>query len=350
MMGNGGRGTGAGASTNRIWSRGVLILSATLFAGCSRYGDFTLPPAPGGDPGITFVFEERPEPVLQRGQWRDALNPSVVGKAMLYSAWDGKTWKTVHATSSDGIHWQPQGVVLAPDSQTWEGSYIAANGTALEQGGELWYWFVAGPKEKPSIGLMRVAGDPHGPAGPPQKEPRPVLKPGPYMSWDERGVADPYTIRIGDYFYLYYLGQDRAHRQRLGVARSTDGVHWQKLRSNPILELGEPGAFDENGLGEPAVWSSHGFYWMLYTGRDGGEMRRMGLARSTDGVHWQKLPAVFAGSQPWDSKVICDPTVEVNGSEIRVWFGGGDVARPDENLNGQIGFGILRPVNATLGK
>jgi predicted GH43/DUF377 family glycosyl hydrolase len=160
-------------------------------------------------------------------------------------------------------------------------------------------------------------------------------------------VADPYVIRQGGYFYLYFLGQDRARRQRLGVARSEDGFHWQKLRSNPILELGDDGAFDENGLGEPAVWQSHGFYWMLYTGRDRAENRRLGLARSTDGVHWQKLRAVFSGSQPWDSKVICDPTVEVHGDEVRVWFGGGDVARPDENLNGQIGYGILR---ATLGQ
>jgi hypothetical protein len=108
------------------------------------------------------------------------------------------------------------------------------------------------------------------------------------------------------------------------------------------MELGAPGSFDENGLGEPAVWMSHGFYWMLYTGRDVHENRRLGLARSTDGVHWQKLPAVFAGNQPWNSKVTCDPSVEVNGDEIRVWFGGGDLASPDENLNGQIGYALLR--------
>jgi predicted GH43/DUF377 family glycosyl hydrolase len=173
-----------------------------------------------------------------------------------------------------------------------------------------------------------------------------VLEPGPYGSWDEYGVADPCVVRIEPYFYLFYLGQDRARRQRLGVARSTDGVRWEKLRANPVLELGGAGAFDENGLGEPAVWNSHGFYWMLYTGRDTAENRRLGLARSTDGVHWRKLPIVFAGSQPWDAKVVCDPTVEVAGGVIRVWFGGGDVASPDENLHGQIGLAILRPVSA----
>ena len=99
-----------------------------------------------------------------------------------------------------------------------------------------------------------------------------------------RASADPYVIRIGQRYYMFYLGMDRARRQRLGVAVSDDGVSWSKLRRNPILELGEYGAFDENGLGEPAVWSAHGYYWMLYTGRDRGEMRRLGLARSRNGV------------------------------------------------------------------
>jgi sucrose-6-phosphate hydrolase SacC (GH32 family) len=156
-------------------------------------------------------------------------------------------------------------------------------------------------------------------------------------------VADPYAIRAGAYFYLYYLGQDRARptRQRIGLARSADGVHWEKLRSNPILEMDD----GEAGLGEPAVWSFRGFYWMLYTVRDFAENRSLRLARSIDGVHWVKLPAVFTGSAPWNSKVLCDPTVLVEGDEIRVWFGGGDVASPDENLHGQIGLGRLRTVN-----
>jgi hypothetical protein len=27
--------------------------------------------------------------------------------------------------------------------------------------------------------------------------------------------------------------------------------------------------------------------------------------------------------------------------EIRVWFGGGDVPRPDQNIHGEIGMGVL---------
>ena len=98
---------------------------------------------------------------------------------------------------------------------------------------------------------------------------------------------------------------------------------------------------DEAGIGEPAVWQSHGFYWMLYTVRDFSEGRHLRLARSTDGVRWTKLEVRYRGEQAWDSKVICDPTVVADGERILVWFGGGDAASPDENLHGQIGFATL---------
>ena len=131
-------------------------------------------------------------------------------------------------------------------------------------------------------------------------------------------------------------------RQQLGVARSKDGVTWDKLRSNPILSVGPTNSFDEE-LGEPAVWSSGGWWWMLYTGRAHDERRRLGLARSRDGLNWARVQDFrIEGDQAWDSKVLADPTVEqMPDATIRVWFGGGDVASPDQSLHGQIGVGIL---------
>jgi predicted GH43/DUF377 family glycosyl hydrolase len=279
----------------------------------------------------------------------DALNPSVVKREgdyyNLYSGFDGKTWHTGLATSTDGISWTKQGKVLSPDPLSWEGDYIAANGSALIVDGSFLYWYQAG--QPPQIGM---ASSPDGRRW--SKLPQPVLKLGPRGSWDERGAADPYVTRIDGVFYMYYLGQDRARRQRLGVARSSDAVNWQKLRANPVLELGPPGAFDEVGLGEPAVWLSHGSYWMLYTGRDRAENRRIGLARSTDGVQWKRVSEspIFAGDQSWNSKVVCDPSVAWEAGRLRAWFGGGDVASPAENLHGQIGLAILQPVSVNLSK
>jgi predicted GH43/DUF377 family glycosyl hydrolase len=340
MTGARGLGPGAGA---------VAVL--LFLCSCGRYADFTLPPLAGGDPHASYRWDPLPNPVLTRGEtWdsHDVLNPSITGSSPLfnfYSGFDGKTWRTGLATSADGFHWQKLGMILAPDPQTWEGDYWATNGAALFDGREFRYWYQSGPRNRPRIGLARSTDGRTW-----RKEPAPVLPLGPRGSWDERAVADPYVFAAPPYLYLFYLGQDRAVEQRLGVARSRDGIHWEKLRSNPILELGDSGSFDENGLGEPAVWAGRGFYWMLYTGRDVHENRRLGLARSADGVHWRKLAAVFSGSETWNSKVLCDPTVIARDSEVRVWFGGGDIARPDENINGQIGFGVLRPANDTLAK
>jgi predicted GH43/DUF377 family glycosyl hydrolase len=255
----------------------------------------------------------------------------------LYSGYDGHTWHTGIATTTDGAHWQKAGRAISPEN--WEGSYIAANGSALVSGSEILYWYVAGEPGAHKIGLARSRNG----GLDWTKNPEPVLSPGPRGSFDERAVADPYVIRRADGLYMFYLGQDRASRQRLGIARSRDGI-WEKLRSNPILELGEPGTFDEKGLGEPAVWTSGGSYWMLYTGRDSGERRRLGLAQSTDGVHWQREPSFhpLSGTEAWNSQVLCDPDVELMpDGKVRVWFGGGDVAAPDQGIHGQIGVGFL---------
>jgi predicted GH43/DUF377 family glycosyl hydrolase len=307
-----------------LCSSAALMLSLTA---CGRYADFSLPTLPGGAASTSFRFIAEPDPVITRDQFHDALNPSVAGNVNLYSVFDGQ-WHTALATTEDGMRWKKEGIVLRADA----GSYIAANGSVVSYHAEFWYWYETGSKDRLRISLARSLDGRVW-----RKEAGVVLETGPVKSWDEIAVADPYVIRIGDYFYMYYLGQDRAVRQRIGVARSADGIQWEKLRANPILAMDE----EEAGLGEPAVWQYQGFYWMLYTVRDFSENRYLRLARSTDGVRWTKLPQQFRGGQPWNAKVICDASVIVDGDRIQVWFGGGDVASPDENLHGQIGFATL---------
>ena len=324
------------------WCEVVLSLLATV--SCGRYRDFSLPVRNGQPAAVAWTWQADSSPVLEPGEpgeWdsSDALNPSVfrfgAGLFNLYSGFDGKTWHTGLAVSTDGEHWNKKGRVLSPGPAAWEGGYIAANGSAIPGGATIRYFYQAG--QPPQIGAATSLDAVRW-----TKLPRPALGLGPYGSWDERGVADPYVVKFGGSFYLFYTGMDRARRQRLGVAVSEDGVTWAKLRANPILELGEYGDFDENGLGEPAVWATRGWYWMLYTGRDRRENRRMGMARSRDGVHWTKRPPVIAGAEAWDSKVICDPSAVPDGDMVRVWFGGGDVARPDERIHGRIGVATLR--------
>ena len=292
-------------------------------------------------------WKAEPQPVLARGAagaWDsvDALNPSVVrwdGRFYnLYSGFDGRAWRTGLATSADGRNWEKFGgnPVLSPLAGTWEGDSIAANGAALHDGSGFLYWYQAGRPAR--IGLARSPDaqrwQRHGPA---------VLEPGPPGTWDEAGVADPCVVRCGGIYYLYYLGQNRRGVQRIGLARSTDGVVWQKFMGNPVLDLGPPGAFDERGLGEPAVFRGDQEFYMIYTGRDAAENRRLGAARSKDGTHWRRaaLGGPIAGDQAWNARVVCDPTLWAGDGKLWLWFGGGDIASPDQNLHGEIGLATL---------
>lgn len=307
---------------------------ALLLTSCGRYDDFSLPAPPAG-PSVALQWQARPEPVIARGSALDVLNPSVVqwkGQYLnLYSLFDGKAWHTDIATSADGITWQNQGRALPAGND-----YIAANGGLVVWNNELLYAFQMGVKGKTVIGLARSSDGRNW-----KREPQAILDLGPRMSWDEVSLGDPYLIVANNELYLFYLGEDRAKRQRLGMARSRDGVTWTKLRGS-ILELGQAGDFDENGLGEPAVFAANGEWVMLYTGRDRKERRAMGYATSKDGRTWTKRrEPVLRGAAGWDAAVVCDSTVLVEGGRVRIWYGGGDLPKPDERLNGQIGYAEL---------
>jgi predicted GH43/DUF377 family glycosyl hydrolase len=326
----------------------IAVVAALLsLVSCGHYGDFQLPQLESSTPAPLHLALD-PKPVLTyspSGEWdsSDVLNPSIIEHEKqlwnYYSGFDGKVWHTGLATSPDGTSWTRRGKVLSPDPDGWDRGYIAANGSALWRGGEFLYWYQAGEHD----GVMRIGLARSWDGMRFRKEPKPALDVGPYQSWDERGVADPYVIETGGWLYMYYLGQDRAARQRIGLARSRDGVSWEKLRSNPIVEISDPGSrgMDEHGAGEPAVFIWKGHYWMLITGRDAGEHRRLAVLWSADGVHWTRQEGAISGDQPWDRVVVCDPTVIAEDSGVRVWFGGGDVASPDERLHGQIGIGRI---------
>lgn len=292
-------------------------------------------------------------PVIVRGApgtWDsvDVLNPSVIrfrDKLLnFYSGFDGKVWRTGVAISKDGIAWEKysQNPVLEPKSTDWDVRYIAANGSAVVWEGKILYFYQGVDQSgRTHIGLATREGNFQF-----KKHSSPVLSAGAPNSWESKGVADPYVIAKNGYLYLYYLGQNDRDVQRLGVARSKDGLTWERLPSNPILDVGAAGAFDENGLGEPSIAYQAPYFYLLYTGRDAKEFRNIGYAISTDGVHWKKISAtgLIPDTQraSWFSKVICDTTLmPLGGGKWMVWFGGGDKPEPAENLDGQIGLMII---------
>src|SRR5690348_1804941 len=289
-------------TTSRITAAGAWLV-LLIFSASARCEPpfatswFTLSDSRSVPDNAPMVLGEiRSAPVLERGEpgaWDhvDVLNPSVIRVKdryfNYYSGFDGRVWRTGVATSQDGIRWRKfdRNPILAPEPGTWDAEYIAANGAAVVLGGNVLYFYQGRDKTgRSAIGLARSSDGFHF-----TKTSAPVLSAGPPHTWDGQGVADPYVVKQGGFLYLYYLGQDERNVQRLGVARSKDGSTWERLVSNPILDVGAAGSFDERGLGEPSVVHQPPFYYLFYTGRDRAEMRNIGYAISTDGTHWKKM-------------------------------------------------------------
>lgn len=329
----------------------VLFASAAISTAAPPSAYFELAGARGIVGRVPLRIEDvRPQPVLTRGTegtWDavDVLNPSVVRfKGRLfnyYSGYDGRIWRTGVAVSDDGITWTKHpNSVLEPSDRDWDVSYISANGAAVVHRGEVLYFYQGVDRQGGGhIGLARSSD------GVTFKKVKvPVMSPGPRHTWDSKGVADPYVFAKGGSLYLYYLGQDEAGLQRLGVAESTNGgANWTKFIANPILDSGAANTFDENGAGEPSIAYVPPYFYMMYTGRDAAENRNLGYAVSTDGTHWKKMSTSgllsAADRGGWASHVVCDSTfLEARDGKYFVWFGGGNRPEPAENLNGEIGL------------
>jgi predicted GH43/DUF377 family glycosyl hydrolase len=326
----------------------VLLLSLFLLASCEGHREAYFTLSPSAAPPLEAPFKlsaQTDSPVLERGAsgtWDsiDVLNPSVIrfkGQLLnFYSGFDGSTWRTGLATSTDGVHWVKHPQAVLSTGGAWDTQYIAANGAAIEWNHKILYLYQGqDAKGTTRIGLATSDNGLHF-----DKAASPVLDVGSEHAWDSKAVGDPYLIARNGVLYLYYLGMDEHNIQRLGVAKSTDGKHWTKFSGNPILDVGAAGSFDENGLGEPSVVFSAPFYYMIYTGRDANENRNLGYAVSSDGVSWKKMSitGIFNDRHAWNSKVVCDSTILQNGDgSFSIWYGGGNIARPDERINGQIG-------------
>lgn len=276
----------------------------------------------------------------------DVLNPSVImwkgNYYNYYSGWDGNVWRTGIAVSKDGINWSKKSdnPILDVRNDSWDSSYIAANGSAVVFQNKVYYFYqgVDADTKTSAIGLA-ISNDAEEFK---ERMNNPVLQPGEGIEWDCNGVADPYVINFNGKLYMYYLGQNEKGIQRLGVAASEDGVNWVKYANNPIMDVGVNGAFDENGLGEPSVVYHAPYFYMLYTGRSNVEQRNIGVAVSLDGVTWKKMNyqgIVDLSENTWNNQVVCDTTLlENNEGGYYVWYGGGNVPSPDQNLNGKIGL------------
>lgn len=95
----------------------------------------------------------------------------------------------------------------------------------------------------------------------------PVLVP--EYPWEEKCVEGASVVRMGDEMFMFYAGAYNNRPQQIGVAKSSDGIHWTKLSNKPFLMNGDPGTWNCCESGHPHLFKTRkGKTYLFYQGND----------------------------------------------------------------------------------
>ena len=119
------------------------------------------------------------------------------------------------------------------------------------------------------------------------------------------GVEDPRLVKLGDLYYLTYTGYNKQDAQ-LCLATSRDLIHWQR---KGVLLPAYKGKWNVGWTKSGAIVTDKvgGKYWMYYLGTALDRTDQMGIAYSTDLVHWTDAldsPVLPRRAGHFDSRVV----------------------------------------------
>ena len=232
-----------------------------------------------------------------------------------FTTWPAKT-DVGYFTSPDGLDWTAESElpVFAKDDVDYASVTIMVSSALIEDDGTWVLYFYTWDSFRAPIGRGSIArATASEPTGPWTPDEAPILVAGSEGAWDGRQVGVPYVTRTEDGYLMYYSGFDEDGTMRIGLAMSDDGINWQKYddpettdtlfaESDPILEPGAEGEWDERGVERPRVLQTLDGWVMLYRSPGGsGEPIQMGLATSEDGLSWEKFsdsPAIVPSDFP----------------------------------------------------
>ncbi len=122
----------------------------------------------------------------------------------------------------------------------------------------------------------------------------PVLPPS-KSGFDMGCCMNPFALRQGDEYWLYYAGADKQGHRRICLATAPVGDLTNWTRHGPLFDVGGKGSFDESWCVLPCVHRIGDRWHLYYTGRSAQTgvglqgFWGMGLAVSDDLKNWKKV-------------------------------------------------------------
>jgi predicted GH43/DUF377 family glycosyl hydrolase len=207
------------------------------------------------------------QPVMKTAQVKfaqvAALASSVIVQpdgtwVMYFYTWDSKTGSLLsskgvigRATAPDAAGpWTPDAEpVLTPGkSGSWDDLRVDVPSVVLTDKGYVMYYSGSSRKGDQMVGMATSAdgihwtkyNDPATTDGY-YAESDPVLLTGKGNDWDSQRVQQPRVVQTADGLVMLYRSVilPRPSTIKLGIATSTDGIHWDKFAQNPVIEPSE---------------------------------------------------------------------------------------------------------------
>jgi predicted GH43/DUF377 family glycosyl hydrolase len=89
----------------------------------------------------------------------------------------------------------------------------------------------------------------------------------PELPWETKCIEATTICQRGDKLIMFYAGGYNNDPQQIGVARSTDGIHWTRLWSVPFIPNGPSGQWNSSESGHPGVFvDDDGKTYLYYQG------------------------------------------------------------------------------------
>jgi predicted GH43/DUF377 family glycosyl hydrolase len=147
----------------------------------------------------------------------------------------------------------------------------------------------------------------------------PVIEPGTANDWDYNHVLSGPVIKVGDTYRMYYgNASDYSNDWLLGLATSTDGVHWEKY-GTPILI---PTAQEGTRLGLGSIIKIDSLYYLYYHASVNGYGMCINLATSADGIQWTRYAnnPILHATESWEGSGIYHASVIYDDGVYRMAF------------------------------
>ena len=148
----------------------------------------------------------------------------------------------------------------------------------------------------------------------------PVLSPGTPGSWDDHAVFPSAILKVNNQYRLYYNAwRVNYGMMSVGLAFSTDGIHWEK-NTAPVMAANS--RYYSIGLEDIVIKDSLYMAYFHYN-ISSGDNSKIGIATSYDGINWSMYAGnpILTATLPWEGGSIHFPTVVVENNQYKMVYG-----------------------------